>query len=153
MDFWENCKGLQSGLQSWSRWGSRISKIYSSRLELWNSATMALSSISKGLHLDWSENNGLYDRFKKWKCKTSFLADGMKLMKESNDLCHHCIKDLLEKWVRDTNTMQGWMMKTAKSLTKYCKYLSHSANHISMSVAVVKYKQLAQGGLTLPHFI
>ncbi len=93
---------------------------------------MALESMSEGPQLDWSEDNGLYDRFKKWKCEAAFLADGMKLKKESNDFIIHCMKAWSGEVGRSHIQNAGLNDEDSKKLDKVLGYLSHNANRAVM---------------------
>ncbi len=111
---------------------------------------MALESVSKGPKLDSSEDNGLYDKFKKWKCKASFLADRMKLKKKSNDIIIHCVKAWHEETgmshIDNARLSDEDSRKLNKVLESQCKL------HIKI-VAALEHKQLTQGDLTLPQYI
>ena len=120
----------------------------------YNMAT--LPDIANGLKLDWTDDNGLFHRFKCWKRKCQSLIHWQLYEVPEDQQCHFLIywlgdtgADLVKKW-----TMNGRLTEDSKKkLESYWTLFEQCITTKSYGlIAVVELKHLFQGSMTLEEF-
>ena len=115
-----------------------------------------LAGIDKGLEMDWTNDNGLDECYRKWKKRVEVLFNGPLNSATEAIKCNYVIywsgdngMDLIDKWetegkIHDTNREA---LKTYWD--KFEEYIHPQTNQL---IAVVELKRLFQGSMTLEDF-
>ena len=115
-----------------------------------------LAGINKGPILDWTDDNGLMDHFRKWKKKVEILFKGP--LNTANDAvkCNYIIywsgdtgMELVEKWEIQGKIHDG----NRNNINRYFElFEEHSALKSNTLIAVAELKRLFQGSMSLEDF-
>ena len=115
-----------------------------------------LAGIDKGPEMDWTNDNGLDERYRKWKKKVEVLFKGPLNSAVDAIKCNYIIywsgdhgMDLVDKWdgegkIDDTNRNE-----LATYWNLFEEYIHPEMNQL---IAVVELKQLFQGSMSLEDF-
>ena len=115
-----------------------------------------LPGIDKGPVLDWTDDNGLLEHFRKWKKKVEILfrsplnaaGDGVK--------CHYIIywsgetgMELVDNWEIEGKITDANRNNTARYFELFEEHISPKSNAL---IAIVELKRLFQGSMSLEDF-
>ena len=115
-----------------------------------------MAGIDKGPMLDWTDDNGLMEHFRKWKKKVEVLFKGPLNTAGNGVKCNYLIywsgeigMELVDKWeieakIDDTNRDQ-----VNRYFTLFEEHIAPKSNTL---IAVVELKRLFQGSMTLEDF-
>ena len=115
-----------------------------------------LAGINKGPVLDWTDDNGLMERFRKWKKKVEILFKGP--LSNANDpvKCNYIIDwsgeigmELVDKWEIERKFHDG----NRNNINRYFElFEEHIAPKSNALIVIVKLKGLFQGSMSLEDF-
>ena len=115
-----------------------------------------LVGINKGPVMDWTNDSGLDEHFRKWKKQLEILFKGP--LSELTDAvkCNYVIywssdqgMDLVDKWTTERSINDGNKNNLKTYWDKFEEYIHPKTNKL---IAVVELKQLFQGTLSLEDF-
>ena len=115
-----------------------------------------LAGIDKGPVLDWTDDNGLLERFRKWKKKVQILFRGP--LTNANDAvkCNYIIywsgetgMELVDKWETEDKINDGNRNNIARYFELFEEHISPKSNAL---IAIVELKRLFQETLSLEDF-
>ena len=115
-----------------------------------------MAGIDKGPVLDWTDDNGLMECYRKWREKVEVLFKGTLITAIDAFKCNYIIywsgeigMDLVEKWeikgkITDANR---------NTMNRYFDlFEEHIAPKLNTLIAVVELKRLFQGTMSLEYF-
>ena len=115
-----------------------------------------LAGIYKGPVLDWTDDNGLMEHFRKWKKKVEILFRGPLTNANDPVKCNYIIywsgeigMELVDKWEIKGKIVDG----NRNNINGYFKlFEEHIAPKSNALIAVVELKRLFQGSMSLEDF-
>ena len=115
-----------------------------------------ITSIDKGPVLDWTDDNGLMEHYRKWKKKVEVLFKGLQNTASDPVKCNYIIywsgetrMELVEKWQIEEEIMDA----NRNTICRYFELLEeHIAPKYNTLIAVVELKRLLQGSMSLEDF-
>ena len=115
-----------------------------------------LAGIDKGPILDWTDDNGLMEHFRKWRKKVEILFKGPLNMANDAVKCNYIIywssdtgMELVEKWEIEGKIHDG----NRNTINRYFKlFEEHIAPKSNTLIAIVELKRLFQGSMSLEDF-
>ena len=115
-----------------------------------------LARIDKGPVLDWTDDNGLLEHFRKWKKKVEILFQGP--LNTANDAvkCHYIIywsgengMELVDKWETEGKITEA----NCNQINRYFKlFEEHISPKYNALIMIVELKRLFQGSMSLEDF-
>ena len=115
---------------------------------------MALDILTKGLSLDWTEDNQLYDHYKALRKRVELMMTGMALKKETQDFISHCIKAWFGMMGHARIEVVGLTVDNSNCTKCILDNLKgHCITKSTKILAATAYNQLEQGDLGLPEYI
>ena len=115
-----------------------------------------LVSIDKGPVMDWTNDSGLDEQYRKWKKQVEVLFKGPLNAVMEGVKCNYMIywsgdhgMDLVDKWTTEAKINNGNKDVLNTYWTHFEKYIHPQTNRL---IAVVELKQLFQGTLSLEDF-
>ena len=115
-----------------------------------------LAGIDKGPILDWTDDNGLLEHFRKWKKKVEILFRGP--LNTANDAmkCNYIIywsgepdMDLEDKWETEDKITDANCNQIYRYFTLFEEHISPKSNAL---IVIVELKRLFQGSMSLEDF-
>ena len=115
-----------------------------------------LAGIDKGPVLDWTDDNGLLEWFRKWKKKVEILFQGP--LSTTNDAvkCNYIIywsgetgMELVDKWETEDKINDGNHNQIARYFELFEEHISPKLNAL---ITIVELKRLFQETLSLEDF-
>ena len=115
-----------------------------------------LAGIDKGPLLDWTDDNGLMECFKKWNKKVEVLFRGPLANANDPVKCNYIIywsceigMELVDKWEIKGKIVDG----NRNNINRYFElFEEHIAPKSNALIAVVELKRLFQGSMSLEDF-
>ena len=115
-----------------------------------------LTGIDKGPEMDWTNDNGLDEHYRKWKKKVEVLFKGPLNSAIDAIKCNYIIywsgdhgMDLVDKWEGEGKIDDTNRNTLATYWNLFEEYIHPQTNQL---IAVVELKQLFQGSMTLEDF-
>ena len=115
-----------------------------------------LAGIDKGLVLDWTDNNGLMECFRKWKKKVEILFQGPLHDAGDGVKCNYIIywsgetgMELVDKWENEEKMTEANRNNIDHYFELFEENISPKANALIM---IVELKRLIQGSMSLEDF-
>ena len=115
-----------------------------------------LVGIDKGPVMDWTNDSGLDECYRKWKKQVKVLFKGPLSEATGAVKCNYVIywsgdhgMDLVDKWITEGKINDGNKETLNTYWTKFEEYIHPQTNQL---IAVVELKQLFQGALSLEDF-
>ena len=117
---------------------------------------MHLAGINKGPILDWTDDNGLMECYRKWREKVEVLFKGPLNMVNDTVKCNYISywsrnigMELVEKWEIEEKIHDG----NRNNMKMYFDlFKEHIAPKLNTLIAVVELKRLLQGSKSLEDF-
>ena len=115
-----------------------------------------LTGIDKGPILDWTDDNGLLECFRKWKKKVEILFRGP--LNTANDAvkCNYIIywsgdngMELVDKWKTEGKITDANCNQIDRYFTLFEEHISPKSNAL---IAIVELKRVFQGSMSLEDF-
>ena len=115
-----------------------------------------LAGIDKGPILDWTDDNGLMECYRKWRKKVEVLFKGPLNMANDAVKCNYIIywsgdtgMELVEKWEIEGKIHDG----NKTTINRYFDlFEEHIAPKLNTLIAVVELKRLFQDSMSLEDF-
>ena len=115
-----------------------------------------LVGINKGPVMDWTNDSGLDECYRKWKKQVEVLFNGPLSEATETVKCNYMIywsgdhgMDLVDKWTTEGKINDGNKNQLATYWKQFEEYIHPQTNQL---IAVVELKQLFQGTLSLEDF-
>ena len=115
-----------------------------------------LVGINKGPVMDWTNDSGLDEHYRKWKKQVEVLFQGPLNEATETVKCNYMIywsgdhgKDLVDKWTTEGKITDDNKNQLATYWKQFEEYIHPQTNQL---IAVVELKQLFQGTLSLEDF-
>ena len=115
-----------------------------------------LVGIKKGPVMDWTNDSGLDEHYRRWKKQVEVLFKGLLSDVNEGVKCNYVIywssdhgMDLVDKWTSERAIMDGNKNNLKTYWDKFDEYIHPKTNKL---IAVVELKQLFQGTMSLEDF-
>ena len=115
-----------------------------------------LAGIDKGPVLDWTDDNGLMEHFRKWKKKVEILFRGPLNAASNGVKCNYIIywsretgMELVDKWETEGKITDANRNNIARYFELFEEHILPKSNALIM---IVELKRLFQGSMSLEDF-
>ena len=115
-----------------------------------------LAGIDKGPEMDWTNDNGIDECYRKWKKRVEVLFKGPLNVAGENIECNYVIywsgdhgMDLIGKWEAEGKIDDTNRDRLETYWTRFEEYIHPQTNQL---IAEVELKRLFQGSITLEDF-
>ena len=114
------------------------------------------AGIDKGPVLDWTDDNGLMECFRKWKKKVEILFRGPLNAANDGVKCNYIIywsgetgMELVDKWEPEGKITDANRNQVDRYFTLFEEHISPKSNAL---ITIVELKRLFQGSMSLKNF-